>query len=123
MPWPRLCQTAEQSLPGASGGATTPRRAVLAATQAEGSPDVLVLVASASEARWNQGGADAARRVASSFRVDGTRPTKLRAEPASDYRFEEQGGVRLPKIENPLDGFSTEPAFGSSGGLGRPGGL
>ena len=105
------------------GGATTPRRAVLAATQAEGSPDVLVLVASASEARWNQGGADAARRVASSFRVDGTRPTKLRAEPASDYRFEEQGGVRLPKIENPLDGFSTEPAFGSSGGLGRPGGL
>ena len=43
------------------GGATTPRRAVLAATQAEGSPDVLVLVASASEARWNQGGADAAR--------------------------------------------------------------
>jgi hypothetical protein len=31
--------------------------------------------------------------------------------------------VRLPKIENPLDGFSTEPAFGSSGGLGRPGGL
>ena len=105
------------------GGATTPRRAVLAATQAEGSPDVLVLVASASEARWNQGGADAARRVASTFRVDGTRPTKLRAEPASDYRFEEQGGVRLPKIENPLDGFSTEPAFGSSGGLGRPGGL
>ena len=65
----------------------------------------------------------AARRVASTFRVDGTRPTKLRAEPASDYRFEEQGGVRLPKIENPLDGFSTEPAFGSSGGLGRPGGL
>ena len=105
------------------GGATTPRRAVLAATQAEGSPDVLVLVASASEARWNQGGADAARRVASTFRVDGTRPTKLRAEPASDYRFEEQGGVRLPKIENPLDGFSTEPAFASSGGLGRPGGL
>ena len=89
------------------GGATTPRRAVLAATQAEGSPDVLVLVASASEARWNQGGADAARRVASTFRVDGTRPTKLKAEPASDYRFEEQGGVRLPKIENPLDGFST----------------
>ena len=28
MPWPRLCQTAEQSLPGASGGATTPRRAL-----------------------------------------------------------------------------------------------
>lgn len=100
------------------GGSTTPRRAVLAATSAQGSPDVLVLVASASAARWGQGGAEAARKVASTFRVDGVRPTKLRAEPASDYRFEQQGGMRLPVIENPLDGFSTEPGFGSSGKLG-----
>ena len=41
-----------------------------------------------------------------SFRVAGTRPTKLKADRSSDYRFEEQGGLRLPA--NPLDGFSTE---------------
>ena len=104
------------------GGATTPRRAVLAATQAEGSPDVLVLVASASEARWNQGGADAARRVASTFRVDGTRPTKLRAEPASGLQNGGAGRRAAAQDREPprrlLDGARVRDAVGS----GRPGG-
>eukprot|EP00629_Pelagomonadales_sp_RCC1024_P003912 CAMPEP_0119269054 /NCGR_PEP_ID=MMETSP1329-20130426/6605_1 /TAXON_ID=114041 /ORGANISM="Genus nov. species nov., Strain RCC1024" /LENGTH=271 /DNA_ID=CAMNT_0007269041 /DNA_START=317 /DNA_END=1128 /DNA_ORIENTATION=- len=92
------------------GGSLTPRRAVLAAATAPGSSDVLVLVSSASESRWNAGGEAAARAVSKTFRVAGTRPTKLKADRSSDYRFEEQGGLRLPA--NPLDGFSTEPAFG-----------
>jgi len=98
------------------GGSSTPRRAVLAATAAPGSPDVLVLVASSSESRWAAGGEAAARAVAGTWRVESTRPTKLKPDAASDYRFEQQGGMRLPS--NPLDGFSTEPAFGSAGGLG-----
>ena len=88
-----------------------PRRAA-----APGSPDVLVLVASSSESRWASGGEAAARAVAETWRVESTRSTKLKPDAASDYRFEQQGGMRLPA--NPLDGFSTEPAFGSAGGVG-----
>ena len=100
------------------GGSSTPRRAVVAATTAAGSPDLLLLVSSASEARWAGGGQAVARAAAQSFKVASTKPTKLKSDRASDYRFEEQGGMRLPA--NPLDGFSTEPAFGSAGGLGKP---
>ena len=100
------------------GGSSTPRRAVVAATTAEGSGDVLLLVSSASEARWASGGEAAARAVSQSFRVAAAKATKLKYNAESDYRFEAQGGVRMPA--NPLDGFSTEPSFGSAGGLGKP---
>jgi len=100
------------------GGSSTPRRAVVAATTAEGSGDVLLLVSSASEARWASGGEASARAVSQSFRVAAAKATKLKYNAESDYRFEAQGGVRMPA--NPLDGFSTEPSFGSAGGLGKP---
>jgi len=51
-------------------------------------------------------------------RVAAAKATKLKYNAESDYRFEAQGGVRMPA--NPLDGFSTEPSFGSAGGLGKP---
>ena len=101
------------------GGSETPRRARVAVVAAPGSPDALLLVASASEARWKSGGAATAAAVAATFRVDATRPTKL-AGAATDYRFEDRGGLRLPEIQNPLDGFSTEPKFGSAGGFAVP---
>lgn len=78
----------------APGGSTVPRRAAIAATAAQGSDDVLLLVASASETRWASGGEVVAKKAASSFRVASSRPTKLAAVKASDYRFEEQGGLR-----------------------------
>ena len=78
----------------APGGSTTPRRATLAIVTATGSTDVLMLVSSSGEARWRNGGDLVARQAATSFRVDATRPTKLAATKASDFRFEERGGFR-----------------------------
>lgn len=78
----------------APGGSTTPRRAVVAVSKVDGSDDVLLLVSSAGEARWNAGGDAVAYQAAQSFRVDAVRQTKLAATKASDYRFEQQGGFR-----------------------------
>ncbi|KAJ1455933.1 hypothetical protein M885DRAFT_616758 [Pelagophyceae sp. CCMP2097] len=76
------------------GGADAPRRAVVAATTALGSPDLVLLVASSSQQRWTAGGRDVLRSTAETFRVESSRPTKLSPRPSSDYRFESQGGMR-----------------------------
>mmetsp|Transcript_27031 Transcript_27031/g.108198 ORF Transcript_27031/g.108198 Transcript_27031/m.108198 type:complete len:117 (+) Transcript_27031:832-1182(+) len=76
------------------GGSQQPREATLAAVQPAGSTDVVLLVASASQQRWAGGGDDVARRVVDSFRVDRVSPTKLPAVEASDFRYEERGGLR-----------------------------
>ena len=109
-------RTVDLALAITPGGATTPRRAVLAATQAAGCQTCSY--STSASRRWNQGGADAARRVAATFRGDGTRPTKLRRSPRRTAAGE-QGGVRLPRSRNPSTA-STEPAFGGRV-AGRPG--
>jgi len=116
---PRVVEIAFSAI--TPGGTETPRRAAVAVAAAPGSDDAVVLVSSASETRWKGGGDALARTVSSTFRVEATRATKLAVGPASDYRYEERGGLRLPDIANPLDGFSTEPGFGSSGSIGGKG--
>ena len=84
--------------------ADVPRKAVVKATQASGSSDVLMLVASTSSTRWKKSGGDVeARKIADSFSVVSTRPTSLKAEPASDYRFGKASGPSNIKSRN--DGF------------------
>ena len=78
----------------APNGSLQPRRATIAAISAPGSDDVLLLVSSASEKRWNAGGSTVAANIAQSFRIDSTRSTKLLSVQASDFRFEERGGIR-----------------------------
>ena len=108
------------------GGATTPRRAVLAATQAEGSPDVLVLADVGVRGALEPGRRrPRAHRVGVPRRRDAAHETPG-AEPRPDYRFEEQGGVRLPRSRTPrrlLDGARVRGerwtrATGGCGGRG-----
>ena len=75
-------------------GSDSPRRGVIAAVQPKGSGDAVMLVSSATATRWKKGGADAAaRQAAESFRVVKTRATQNLRAAASDYRFEERGGL------------------------------
>ena len=75
------------------GLSEVPRRALIAATVPSGSEDVVMLVGGAAAARWKKGGEEAVRSAVGSFKVTETRATKLRRVRASDYRFEEQGGL------------------------------
>ena len=75
-------------------GSDSPRRGLIAAVQPKGSSDAVMLVSSATASRWRKGGADAAaRQAAESFRVVSTRATKNARAAASDYRFQERGGL------------------------------
>ena len=70
-----------------ASGSDSPRKGLIAAVQPAGSSDAVMLVASATTARWKKSGADApARQAAESFRIAGTRPTKNPRAPSADYR-------------------------------------
>jgi len=60
-----------------------------------------MLVGGSTASRWKNSEADL-RKAVDSFKVVQTRPTKLRRVRASDYRFEQQGGLWEQK------GSSTE---------------
>jgi len=85
-----------------AAGSDSPRKGLIAAVQPEGSSDTVMLVASATAARWKKSGADApARQAAESFRITGTRPTQNPRAPSSDYRFgtEGQSNVERRNVE------------------------
>ena len=85
-----------------ASGLDSPRKGVIAAIQPEGSSDAIMLVSSATSARWKKSGSDArARQAADSFRVAGTRTTKNPRAPSSDYRFgtEGQSNVERRNVE------------------------
>jgi len=65
-----------------------PRKGVMRALQAPGSPDVLLLTCSSGASRWTKGSNEAdAFRSAGTFRVASTRPTTLKRDGPSDFRF------------------------------------
>ena len=78
----------------APSGSLQPRRAKIAVISPTQSDDLILLVSSASEKRWNDGGNAVADQVARSFRIDSLKPTKLAPVKASDFGFEERGGIR-----------------------------
>lgn len=69
------------------------RKGVLAAVQPSGSSDAIMLLSSTTASRWKKGAEAGARQAAESFRIVGTRATKNARAAASDYRFEERGGL------------------------------
>ena len=91
---------------------------MLAAINAPGSTDVLVLVSSASESRWQSGGDRTALAVARTFKLEATEPTKLEPELRSDYRAKNGVFGGNNPLSDITQGFSTEPSFGSAGGVG-----
>ena len=85
-----------------ASGSDSPRKGLIAAVQPAGSSDAVMLVASATTARWKKSGADApARQAAESFRIAGTRPTRNPRAPSSDYRYgtEGQSNVERRNVE------------------------
>ena len=75
-------------------GSDSPRRGLIAVVQPKGSSDCVMLVSSATSSRWKKSGAAAAaRQAAESFRVVSTRATKNSRAAATDYRFQERGGL------------------------------
>jgi len=65
-----------------------PRKGVMRALQVPGSPDVLLLTCSSGASRWTKGSNEAdARKTVSTFRVASTRPTTLKRDGPSDFRF------------------------------------
>lgn len=74
------------------GQSEVPRRALVAAVQPTGSSSVVMLVGGATAGRWKST-EPAVRKTIGSFKVSQTRSTKLKRTRASDYRFEEQGGL------------------------------
>jgi hypothetical protein len=92
----------------APGGSELAWKATMRAVQPPGSTDALVIVSSAPAARWKSGGEALARAATASFRVDGTRPTKIPVVPSSDCRFERMGGL--------LEGSSKEATPIKAGG-------
>jgi len=84
--------------------AELPRKGVVRALQAPGSPDVLLLTASSSATRWAKTSAEAdARSAIASFRVAGTRPSALKRDFSADYRFGKTSGPSNMSSRN--DGF------------------
>uniref|UniRef100_A0A7S3BS30 Uncharacterized protein n=1 Tax=Haptolina ericina TaxID=156174 RepID=A0A7S3BS30_9EUKA len=86
------------------GGSEVPRRGIVRAIQAPGSPDVLLLTCTTTPTRWKKEGADAVSRSAvGTFRVVATRPTDLKPEPQADYRYGKTSGPSTMSSRN--DGF------------------
>ena len=75
------------------GQTEVPRHALVAALQPEGSSDAVMLVCGSTAAQWKKA-EPALRAMAASFRVARVRPTTIRRKKASDFRFEEQGGLK-----------------------------
>lgn len=88
---PRLLELSFAAL--SPGQTEVPRRALVAALQPEGASDVVMLVGGATTSQWKKA-EPALRRMASSLRIARTRPTNIPRKKASDYRFEEQGGLK-----------------------------
>ena len=89
----------EVSFSALSPGQTeVPRRALVAAVQAEGSPDVVMLVGSSTAGAWKKV-EPAQKRMADSFKIARVRKTNIQRKNKADYRFEEQGGM-LERTEN-----------------------
>ena len=87
-------RTLEISFAALSPGQTeVPRRALVVAVQPEGATDVVVLVGGSTGSQWKKA-EPAMRRIADSFRIARTRPTSIARKASSDYRFEEQGGLK-----------------------------
>lgn len=81
-----------------------PRKGVMRALQVPGSPDVLLLTCSSGASRWTKGSNEAdARKTVSTFRVASTRPTTLKRDGPSDFRFGKTTGPENMKSRN--DGF------------------
>ena len=81
-----------------------PRKGVMRALQAPGSPDVLLLTCSSGASRWTKGSNEAdARKTVSTFRVASTRPTMLKRDGPSDFRYGKTTGPENMKSRN--DGF------------------
>lgn len=74
------------------GALEVPRRALVAAVQPDGADDVVMLVGGSTASAWKKS-EPAMRNMAKSFRIAGTRPTKIPRKAKNDYRFEEQGGL------------------------------
>ena len=75
------------------GQTEVPRRALVAALQPEGAGDVVMLVGGSTASQWKKS-EPAMRKMASSYRIARTRPTNILRKAKSDYRFEEQGGLK-----------------------------
>jgi len=75
------------------GQTEVPRHALVAAVQPEGSSDVVMLVSGSTAAQWKKA-EPALRQMLTTFRVARVRPTNIQRKKASDYRFEEQGGLK-----------------------------
>lgn len=85
-------------------GEGSPRKGVVTAVQPAGASDVVMLVSTSSATRWKKANAEAgARRAADSFRVVATRPTALKQEAPSDYRYGRASGPSSMTSRN--DGF------------------
>jgi hypothetical protein len=74
------------------GQTEVPRRALVAALQPEGSPNIVMLVGSSTSGLWKKV-EPAQRRMAQTFKVARVRKTSLARKSKTDYRFEEQGGL------------------------------
>lgn len=87
-------RTLDLSFSALSPGQTeVPRRAFVAALQPEGSTDVVMLVGGSTSQQWKKA-EPVLKKMASSLRIARTRPTNIPRKKASDYRFEEQGGLK-----------------------------
>jgi len=75
------------------GQTEVPRRALVAAVQPEGATDVVMLVGGSTASQWKKA-EGAMRKMASSYRIVRTRPTSILRKAKSDYRFEDQGGLK-----------------------------
>lgn len=75
------------------GGQEAPRHAIVSALQPEGSTDVVMLVGSSTSGSWKKC-EPALRSIASSLRIARVRPTNIKRKAKSDYRFEDQGGLK-----------------------------
>lgn len=90
-----------------ASGADSPRRGVVAALQPNGSRDAVMLVSSATTARWKKSGAAAsAQQAAETFRVVGTRPTRALRAANADYRFGTEGQSNVERRSN-VEGEGT----------------
>lgn len=90
-----------------ASGADSPRRGIIAATQPNGSNDVIMLVSTSTTARWKKSGADqSARQAAESFRIVGIRTTNAARAPSADYRFGTEGQSSVEKRIN-VEGEGT----------------
>lgn len=79
-------------------GIELPEKITIAALQPKGTQDVVMLVGGSSEQIFPSV-EPSLRKMASTFRIGGSRPTNLKRAPLSDYRFQDFGGLRESKLD------------------------